>query len=120
MLDRIRADSGRITLVRAPRTDSEARALFANSFDNGLGDLECEARAVLDATAVLVCAVVRAVREELLDEIPVCAMDLNSVKASSEDGVARRLREPLCILVDFVDGQGSRMRLVLVALERDV
>ena len=53
--------------------------------------MQCEAAAILDGPSVLDCAFVRSVLEELIDEAPMPAVDLDTVHSSSKSYVERRL-----------------------------
>src|SRR5262249_29592640 len=51
--------------------------------DGGIGDLEHEAGPVLDGSSVVIGTVVRAVLEELVEEIAVCPVDLDAIEAGT-------------------------------------
>jgi len=58
----------------------------ADGFDYGFGDFQPEARAVLDAAAVAVGALVRDVLGELINEVAIGAVNLDPVETGVEDG----------------------------------
>ena len=60
---------------------ADADARFAPHLRDGVDDLQREARAILDSAAVSVVTSVRAVAQELVDEIAVGGMDLDAVEA---------------------------------------
>jgi hypothetical protein len=68
--------------------EPDAGAVAADGFGHGAGHLQQEARAVGDAAAVVVLAVVAAALEELVDQVAVGSMDLDAVEAGG-DGVER-------------------------------
>ena len=90
------------TLELAPRAEADAGLRCADGLDDGVDDLEAEARAVLDRPAVLVRAFVGTVVQELLDEVPVRAVYLDSVESRTANGVLRGLRVPPDVLLDLV------------------
>ncbi len=66
--------------------------LAGQTLQNGVDDLEREAQAVLDRAAVDVGALVRAVAQELVDQIAVGAVDLDAVEARALGAIARHAR----------------------------
>ena len=89
------------TLVPTPRTETDSRLRGSDCSDNRIYDFECEPRAVLDRPAVRVRARVRHVLRELVDEVPVRAVDLDAVAAGGVHRVPRALRERRHILFDL-------------------
>ena len=65
-------------MVRRPRAEADRGAARADGVDDGLEDVEREARAVCDGAAVRVRALVRVGLDELVDEVPVRAVDLDT------------------------------------------
>lgn len=84
-----------------PRAEPNRSLRLADARRDGVDDLECEPRAVLDRSPVLVRALVGAVVEELLDEVPVRAVHLDPVEPGTTDGVLGRLRKPPDVLLDL-------------------
>ena len=64
--------------------EADADFVSADGGDDGLGDFEAEARAVGDAAAVAVSAVVAGVLEELVDQVAVGGMDFDAVEAGRD------------------------------------
>jgi hypothetical protein len=64
--------------------ETDTSLVSTNGLDNGLGDFETEAGTVLDATAPSVGALVAGVLGELINQVSVGTVDLNSVKAGSD------------------------------------
>jgi hypothetical protein len=52
---------------RGPRTQPDRRSFGANNLHDGIYNFECKSRAILDASAIFVCAVVADVLNELVD-----------------------------------------------------
>lgn len=96
-------------LEGAPGREADAGAVRADGVDDGLGDLEGEARTLLDAAAPGVGAVVAGVLDELVDEVAVGGVDLDAVEAG-RDGVPGRLRVVADEGPDLVLGQLARLR----------
>ncbi len=76
---------GRIAITHAieavARPDLDADAIGDPASDCGIHDLEQETRPVLDAAVIAVGSVVRAILQELVDEIAVRRVDLDAVEA---------------------------------------
>lgn len=87
-------------LEARPGAQPDADLIRPDGVDDGAGDLEPEARAVLDAAPVRVGAGVDHVLQELVDEVAVCAVDLDAVEPGG-DGVARRAGVVTHELLDF-------------------
>lgn len=94
------------TLERAPRRDAVADTVGADSLDAGIRDFESKSCPVFDASTVCVGAVVGDVLEELVGQIAVGAVDLDTVKASLVHGVGGSLAIQGNVLLDFIKSQG--------------
>lgn len=82
----------------------EQRHVLGDGRTYRLDNFEVETRAVLEAAAVLVCAVVRDRAHELMQEIAVRAVDLNHIDASL-DGADGRVDEGLFDALDALLGE---------------
>ena len=69
------------------RYADEERQMRGPIVANRIDDLQHQARAVLEAAAVCICALVGERREKLVQQIAVCGMDLDELEARL---VARR------------------------------
>lgn len=90
----------------------EQRHVLGDGFARGIDELDGEAGAVLEATAVLIGALVDGGREEARDEIAVGEMQFNDVEAGTH-GAGHAGEEVLLELVDLGDGHGPRCGIVL-------
>lgn len=68
------------TVARVPRTDAIPDPFPAYSVRDGLHDIQGKVCAILDAPAVLIHALVAYILQELVNEVAVCAVDLDAVK----------------------------------------
>jgi hypothetical protein len=77
-------------LVDAPHGEpwgqADGRPLRADFLGNRPGDVDREARTVLEGAAILVGALVGARGEELVNEIAVCAMNLDAISTGFNGG----------------------------------
>ena len=113
-----------------PRRQSDTGLVGTNGINNSLCDLESEASAVLDAATPLVGALVADVLGELIDQVAVCTVDLNSVETSALDGVLGCIGVVLDEDLDLILGEraglgrvvahgkvGGRAEIVAILLE---
>lgn len=107
------------TLEGTPWAKAKGSAVCTNGVDNGVDNLQCKSCTVLDATTILVGTRVGNVLGELVDEVAVRAVDLDTIESSAEYGVVRGCRVELDIFLDFVLGKGSRF-LGTSTAQRDV
>jgi hypothetical protein len=92
-----------------PWRQAEADALLANSLRHRRDHVEHEACIVLWGTAILVRPVVRRLFEELIQKVPIRAMNLNTIKAPTLNGIARRRSIQPHVLCDLALGQWAWM-----------
>src|SRR6201996_1819050 len=86
--------------------EAHAGAIGSDRIDDSCGDLSKEADAVGDRAAVFVCSEVRSVSQELIDQVTVGCVDLDTV----ESGVDRVPRGALVVTHysgDFPGGKRS-------------
>src|SRR5215471_17189445 len=67
-------------VIRSPRRKTNTDAFRTPDADRSVGDLEQEARAIFDGTAVVVGALVGAVLKKLIGKIAVGAVNFDSVE----------------------------------------
>ena len=86
----LRADAYGVTLVDPPeregRGDTDTRATGADLLGHRPGDLDREPGPVLDRPAIRAGAVVRVRGEELVQQVPVSAVDLHPVRPRGDRG----------------------------------
>jgi hypothetical protein len=69
------------SLPRIPRGDAESDSVFSNGLGDGFDDFEWEPGPVLDRSTVFVCPLVRDVLKELIWEVSVGEVELDSVES---------------------------------------
>src|SRR5271154_3575960 len=89
-----------------PRAHTQSRSLCAYRIHDSANDLEGKTSAAFNASAVFILAFVADVLQELVDEIPVCTVDLHSV----EPGTVYGVRRGLCVKTDIFLDLGDRKR----------
>lgn len=77
----------RQTLEVRERAQSQASLLLPDSLRDSVDDLQCKPASVLDRPSIFVRSLVRQILYELVNEIPMCAMHLDTVEPSAVDGV---------------------------------
>jgi len=97
-------------------THADAHLIGTDRLDDGLGNLQTESRSLLDAASPGIGPLVANILQELVDQVAIGAVDLNSIEASL-DGVLRRLLVVSNELPDLLLGHGSRRS---TALEGDI
>ena len=99
------------SLPGIPGGNTQSYTVFADDLGDRFDDFEWEPSAVLDGSSVFVRALVRDVLEELIWEVSVGEVELDSVKSGPVDGFIGSVGVPLNVSLDFVNGQrtGSRM-----------
>ena len=88
-------------LKPAPRAQPYPRPLLPDGPNDRIEDLECEPRAVREGAPVRIGAGVGDGLEELVDEVPVRAVDFDAVEPGAVDGVGGGLAEPVDVLFDL-------------------
>jgi hypothetical protein len=94
-----------------PRGDAESDSIFPNDLGNGFEDFEWEPGTVLNRSTVFVCPLVRSILEELVREISVGEMELNSVESGTVDGSVGGVCVPLDVGFDLFDCHGTGGRV---------
>ena len=92
---------GRLTLVPVPRAKADAGLALPDGSNDSVDDFEREPHAVLDRAPVLVRPLVRDVLDELVEEVAVPAVDLDTVETGTVHCVRRRSAVPLDVLLDL-------------------
>ncbi len=72
-------------MVSKPWRQAETDTFLANHLRNGRDHIQHEARIDFWGTAVLVRAVIRSFFEELINKVPIRAVNLNAIKARTLD-----------------------------------
>ena len=112
----LRADAYGVTLVDPPEReggrDTDTCAIGADLLGRRPGDLDREPGPVLDRPAIRVGAVVRVRGEELVQQVPVSAVDLHPVRPRGDRG-CRGVAEVGDRGLDVVDAQLTRHRGLL-------
>ena len=101
----------------AHRREADAYAALVPNGQNRVGHFKRESGAVLDRLAIAVGALVRPVFQELIDQIPVRAMNFDAVKAGPL-GVFRRFHIVGNDAGNFRKAQGARLRCLREARTR--
>ena len=91
----------RLALERAPRADAERSLFRTNRRYHGVEHFQREPTPVLDGAAILICALVRDVLEELVDQVAVRAVQLDAVAPRAVDRVPGGVRVVRDELLDF-------------------
>jgi hypothetical protein len=99
-------DNGR-TLEGGVGRETDTSLLDSDGSDDSIDDLEREPGPVLDRSSVCVRALVGVGLEELVEEVPVRAVDLNTVSSGSLDKVLRRRRVVRGKCLDLGDGESA-------------
>jgi hypothetical protein len=98
------------SLPGIPRGDAESDSIFADDLGDSFEDLEWEPGTVLNRSTVFVCPLVRSILEELVREVSVGGVELNSVESGTVDGSVGGVGVPLDVGFDLFDcheGEGS-------------
>lgn len=96
-----------LTLEGGVGRETDTSLLDSNGSDDSVDDLEREPRPVLDGSSVRVRALVGGGLEELVEEVPVRTVDLNTVSSSALDKVLRRRRVVGRTGLDLGDGESA-------------
>ncbi len=92
----------------------ERDAICANNVNSGSSDVLQKADAILNGAAILILPEVASVSQELVNEVAVGSVDLNTVEAS-RDGVAGRRTKVVGDALDILDSQRSCRDVALFA-----
>lgn len=87
----------------SPRTESDADLFSSNLLNYCIDDLQCEPGPVLDRATIFICPLIADILQELIDQIAICAMYFNSVKAGTVDGIGGSSRVSLYVFLDFCE-----------------
>ena len=98
-------------LPGVPRGDAEPDSIFSNGVGDGFEDFKWEPGTVLNRSTVFVCPLVGDVLEELIWEVSVGEVELDSVESSPVDGPISRICVPLHVGFDLFDCQRTRDRV---------
>ena len=98
------------SLPGIPRGDAEPDSIFADGIGDSFDDFEWESGTVLNGPAVFVCPLVGNVLEELVWEVSVGEVELDSVESSLVDGLIGGIGVPLHIALDLSNRQRTRGR----------
>ena len=99
------------TLKIAPRAQPKSSLVRANFVYYGLDDFLRKPRSSFHASAVLVLALIARVLQELIDQVPISAVDLDAVEAGAMDGVSSGRGVQLDVIVDLGNGESAWRRL---------
>ena len=99
------------SLPGIPGGDTESDPIFADGIGDGLDDFEWESGTVLDGPAVFVCSLVGNVLEELVREVSVGEVELDSVEPGLVNGLIGGIGVPLDVGFDLFNCQRARGRL---------
>ena len=99
------------SLPGIPGGDTESDSIFANGIGDGFDDFQREPGTVLNRSAVFICPLIRDVLEELVWEISVGEVELDTVESSSVDGFVGSGGMPLDVSLDLLDCQRTRSRV---------
>ena len=101
-------------LVQRPRAQADRSLRLADGRDDRVHNLERESRTVLDRPAVLICALVGDVLEELVDKVAGRAVHFHAVETCALDSVLGGGCVPLDILLDLY--QRSSLSVLTAAI----
>lgn len=89
------------TIERAPWAKPDAGPLGSNLLNHCVDDFKREPGSVLDGAAILVSPLIADVLQELVDEVSIRAMDLDSIESCTMHRVMGSVRIILHIFLDF-------------------
>ena len=95
------------TVKCRPRRQTNGCLLDAHGLAHGCDELKQETRPVFDRPAVLVCAHVGAVVDELMDEVPVGRVQFDAVASRTLNRIHGRLGEDLDVLLNICEYKTS-------------
>ena len=99
------------SLPGTPGGDAESDAILANDLGDSFEDFKWESGTALNRSTILVGTLVRDVLKELVWEVSVGEMELNSVEPSLVDSFIGGVGVPLHVGVDLFDRQRTRGRV---------
>lgn len=103
-----RALENTLALERGPRTEPDAHLVRTDGIDDGLGDLEHKAYAILHRAAIQIRPRISDRLQKLVRKIAVRRVDLYAVEPGPEDRVPGRDSEQLHVLPDLFHRQRAR------------
>jgi len=106
------------TLECAPGTEPNSRPLLADRLRYSFYNVQRKFTSLLNATSILVCTLVAVRLQELVNQVPIRSMDLDTIKACSIDRVFGRLGKELHVFLNFLHCQSSRGAVFGVQLNR--
>ena len=98
-------------LPRIPGGDPESDSILANDLGDGFHDLKWEPGTVLARSTVLVGPLVRNILEELVREVSVGEVELDSVESGLVDSLVGGVGVPLDVGFDLFDRHRTRGRV---------
>jgi hypothetical protein len=90
-----------LTLECGPRAESYANPIRTDGFDDSLRDLKHKSHTIRHRATINVRPLIRIRLQKLIREIPICRMDLHTVKTRTKNGIPSCRGVQLHILLDL-------------------